>query len=752
MSTPIFREVGPQEIPEEDGSALKRAQEMLGISGPFVGGLLAEGRHSRALVLHRGENFVLRIERIPTSATAIAMQYLHRLKGIQVQLSSVPSLYAAVSGNSLFYARKYYRMGPVLDRMPQDVPKRERVRNARRLLRIVNELHRNQLFHGHFTGANLYEIEGEASSRTSRGIQYSVVDLGVAFLSSPDAGRFHSLREAVESGQYLDHQALFKLYQSYWGEISLAAPEHLYGTDGFLPALDQQLAAQEPKTPPRAQAASSNPRESSEAPTRTREKHGTLQKPTPHVGRHKSSSSKTTPSTVIRSSSWNMLLFGGLALLAIVALLHFGTGAVFHSPESFQDYRTQWLSNSPSLMLEVAKEAALQNDTVAQKVILESVELREGDSSQYLSESLRIALHSPWFQDLEEADRRALFAYVLAPLLKGEVQRIPPLEDVHPGVALALLGGLPENRDPTRLFRGLRARLDALPDPYRSAFEVLQGEGDVAATSAMRAFIQLMAGKYTQRAFMTYLPRGTDPLTTKNRVSVLIPTLREQDADLLWKYLVRIPAGVAVASWFESSPIVDWSTLSARSRIGLAFGENIPPNLSLEQSADLLRAPFLSHASKETLAQQLEAQAKRSHLEDFFDVLITHPELNREEVLSLVSSLAIDGDALHVFIDQWFQTQPAPNAVFALLLSLSGRMPFEAFNIPAARYLREHDEWSVTEGQLYALAGHPEPLARALAYTRADLDVPAQRAILERRHGLETSQSLRRLLESKLSR
>ena len=60
-------------------------------------------------------------------------------------------------------------------------------------------------------------------------------------------------------------------------------------------------------------------------------------------------------------------------------------------------------------------------------------------------------------------------------------------------------------------------------------------------------------------------------------------------------------------------------------------------------------------------------------------------------------------------------------------------------------------DWEVSVAELEALVSHPEPLARALAYSRLDPKVPEEARILRDRARKEPSEKIRAELLKKLS-
>jgi hypothetical protein len=173
-------------------------------------------------------------------------------------------------------------------------------------------------------------------------------------------------------------------------------------------------------------------------------------------------------------------------------------------------------------------------------------------------------------------------------------------------------------------------------------------------------------------------------------------------------------------------------------------------DLSAPQLGDLLAAPFLDEKRREVLIEQILARMGVPGLAEFLRVLSSGTDLTRDQVVTILSGLMVDSDSRYAFMSKWFETNPDPQSIITLLVACSDVDGFDYFSLPAAQYLRDKKSWMINSQQLERLIRHAEPLARGIAYTRADINDPIQMKLLRRRYEEEPNIGLKKLLGIKL--
>ena len=123
--------------------------------------------------------------------------------------------------------------------------------------------------------------------------------------------------------------------------------------------------------------------------------------------------------------------------------------------------------------------------------------------------------------------------------------------------------------------------------------------------------------------------------------------------------------------------------------------------------------------------------------------------LSRVQIIALVLALDSTGELRYALCSSWFKTAPDPQAVVDLLALSSNTQNFEAFSVEAARFLANHT-WEANINQLSQIANHKEALARALAYSKLDPSIPAEREVLRKRVGLEPVERLKSELKQRM--
>ena len=197
--------------------------------------------------------------------------------------------------------------------------------------------------------------------------------------------------------------------------------------------------------------------------------------------------------------------------------------------------------------------------------------------------------------------------------------------------------------------------------------------------------------------------------------------------------------------WFEEDESVGWMASAASQRLAIMMGDL--RGLPLQQLVDLLRSP-LKPLRAEAVRQLSERYPAEKGALTYLASAIS--ALSRFQTVSLVAALAQTGEAQFSFVQSWFESGPEPEDVLGLLLARANVKELDPFNVEAARYLNLQTI-KLSRKQIEQLVTHPEPLARALAYSQLRLSEPSDRKLLESMAQVEPSARLRGELMERLA-
>lgn len=703
--TKLYKEVGLQDISGEKRAAFENALNVLGLDAAIVGALRESSseRNVRLLILCDGATWMLRIEPIPVMMAASAIPFFARLNRMRSD-----SVRAASHSGMLFYARRYFKEEESLSSALKSASTNEKIELFKQVFRQVEEIHHSGFFHGHLILDNLIYAKDDVV----------LLDIGVNFFCA--AGRYRDAAVAEQiilEGQRKDVRDLVALCLAEYPALHELLPSEL----GEVSALRELF---------------------------TSLLENLLEKKTSSV------ETKVARRSSSRHSLWSLLF-----LIMVVS----AAGAIFFSEnmslspsisrsENYQELYRDWLSAIPSEIERIALLAGAQGDENAQKVILDSQDQAPfALKSQFLLDPLRIAVHAGWYEQFSSEERRILFAFALAPILKERIGEVPSLSALHSGVALSLLGGLPESQSPLRLYQLIETKKNVLPEPYGTAFirfaQVAQSQGG----SLFRLLILLRTIGFTRENLESYIPMTLDEDEIRLRIQLLLPDLSADNSAILWSYLLDHPRARYSIGWFLDGSLAGWSEMLPQRLLDISYVSDDFSELTAPQLGDLLIAPFLTEKRREALVRQIITRMDTIALADFFRVLSSNADLTRDQVVTLLSGLLVDSDSRYAFMSKWFKTNPDPQSIMTLLVACSDVDGFDYFSLPASQYLRDKKSWIVTTQELERLARHAEPLARGLAYTHADINDQMQMKLLRRRYEEEQNIGLKKFLRTKLS-
>jgi serine/threonine protein kinase len=444
---------------------------------------------------------------------------------------------------------------------------------------------------------------------------------------------------------------------------------------------------------------------------------------------------------------------GALLLAALV-----GVGAAWWEPHEARVARFQelWSSADEEQRRLAVTAAVVDQDEVAQEVIAQDVIEGKG-RPQIRTGLVRTAFNSLWREELSASDKQQVLAFALSPMLAGQTPVLSPLKDAHPGVQLAVVGDLNFALSEGQFSDLPLSSLEKLPAPFGPAFSELSklGVKNMSELPA-RALAHLVVGNFSENAVPLFVGVENSEADFLARVLVIAPFADAYPA--LADELVRIMLGrddrfSRRIEWFRADPGSQWVALPARDQVLCAIGMMPQTKLSLEQLADLLTFPAARVRSSAVELLNKEFTAKR--IGGTLEFLASDQNrFTRPQVVLLMSALSLrqrepQNEAVGSFLATWFNTRPDPQSVLGLLASRREVEAGDPLSLESARFLSNKD-WEASLQQLRDLVLHSEKLARALAYSRLDANLPDEAKLLEEGMKNESDPRLREQIQGKL--
>ncbi|MCB0335403.1 MAG: protein kinase family protein [Bdellovibrionales bacterium] len=426
------------------------------------------------------------------------------------------------------------------------------------------------------------------------------------------------------------------------------------------------------------------------------------------------------------------------------------------TPESGQgfsthQYRTLWQSGVRSRMQEVALAAVRDDDEKARMLIVEDTlqgEARPGVQSQFL----KFVFGQAWEQDLTQQDRIFALKLGLGPLIGKQVDVARPLEDAHPAIVLATIGGIASGNLPKAVAEISVQVMYGLPQPYRGAFELLNSLGfQTFEYETSHALARLFYRGFNAADFESYVKANSASNGASRLLALAIALFSkdEQFPEAAWR-IVSSPDTTfgELVAWFDQNPVVDWKTIPTMTKLYILAGIPWPQGLAFDLVADLLRHPLESVC--DLAAQRLhENVLKNDPIETLVFIHTTALKIERADVVLLITALVAPEEMKQALVSKWFSRAPAPELVVGLLGTRSAVSGLDPFSVEAARYLRTKS-WQVSLEQLQHLLLHRDPLVRVLAYSRLNPTNPVHRELLTAASKVETNDRILNELKMKL--
>jgi hypothetical protein len=421
--------------------------------------------------------------------------------------------------------------------------------------------------------------------------------------------------------------------------------------------------------------------------------------------------------------------------------------AAQHSAE----YESEWASRDRGRMAVVGRAGVIRREPAAINTIVN--DLMAGANPEGVNGAvMRVAMADGWRDELGPNDKHTALVFALEGLVPEGRAHISSVADLHAGVLLAILGKAPQSAIPTELLQLPVDTLVRLSAPFGELFAATKAMGvQKLGDPTARGLAAIVTGGTDSKAFDSFLGRESQAAHILAKVSLVLPIISTNDAAANELLGVLSDHGGNISTlvhWFEMSDVAGWSSVRAADKIALILGGLPQAQLNVAQLSDLLTFPLekIRGEAASKLREVIPGQQGERLL-----LTLTTPAngLTREQTVSLLSALALSPEARSPFVPAWFNLEPSPDAVLLILLSRSNADGNDLFNLEAARYLRR-TQWGANHDILKLLAGHPEPLARVLAYGRLDPSVDADRSILLERQSREKEESCLKVLKDRL--
>lgn len=723
----------------------------------IITGALVSGTSMRALLLAQSETSLLRVSGILAAEGRAVL--LNALKS-----SVTPGMTFGELKGRVWMRRRYY------DRTFSDTEPHRRavgLEQARQILRQLAALHRAGAVHGHFglsniarEGNELCIVDAMWSAMSGESHPDLAPESVSGVLPSPAADAFAAagilpqllgseMSEAIQRGLEPFRQAdpalrpSFEALRALLGDVSINSGAQrttngILGSTGAAPRgrLIEPTSYVHGKQPP----LDTGTADSREAPAAN----------PPPIVPASNPLVKAIPRPPEAASPWRSLLIILFLMGAVVAgALWLRRPVDVATPE--RELLSLWAGENSSGQRFVA-EAALNGDAQARQLVFEEARAKE-PRPIVRKRMLLISFDPLWAKQLGPIDERAAFALGLAALLPVDPTTLPKIEDLHPGVQLAMAADLPLDAK-MEVFNEIKvARLATLPGSVGQAFAALQSFKVVdLANPIARSLAKLMAGELTEEATVTYLSTPPESPTAEERLRIALGAA-PRNRLLLNALTVALPnVGGKLAErarWFVGSEVA-WEKVEPEVILGLVAGIHPRLQLAVEQEADLLNFP--DPRVRKVAAEQLLAGARSESEKAVVNILSNENHaLTRFQTVSLLTGLRLSGDQAYSFLVSWFETTPDAPTVARLLAGRGVTKELDPFAVEAARYLKNHD-WHLGPEQMRQLSLHPEALVRALVYSRLSPEDSAERAILNDMLRVEPNAKIRAQLELKLKR
>ncbi len=462
-----------------------------------------------------------------------------------------------------------------------------------------------------------------------------------------------------------------------------------------------------------------------------------------------------------KSGSWKSpLAIGAFALIAAGWVIKDRYPALFFelasrvpmlAAQHSAEYESEWASRDRARMAVVGRAAVIRREPAAMNTIVNDL-IAGANPDGVQGTLLRVALSDGWRDELTPADKHAALVFALEGLVPEGRAQIEETRSLHPGVLLAVLGQTSQKTLPNELRELPVESLTRLRPPFGQLFSQAKAMGVAKLSDApVIGLAQIVTGNANIQAFERFLGDDRQAGLTLAKVSLIAPVVSASDTAASELLNVLGDRGGEIATlvhWFDMEDLAGWRAVKASDKLALVLGGLPQGTLTVPQLADLLTFPL--EKVRAEAAGKLSVAFPGQEGERLLATLTTPASgLSREQIIALLSALAVPAESRIPFITAWFNLAPPPDSVVLVLLSRSHVDYKDIFNLEAARYLRR-SSWNATPDILRLLARHPEPLARVLAYGKLDPSIDESRSILLERQSAEKDETCLKVLQGRL--
>jgi hypothetical protein len=741
---------------------LQEYQRRAQLGGQCVGALVGvEDWDIRPLVVEGGKLTITRFTRPDNTLLDVS---INSLQTTLMKLSAYHGVQALIkhgaSGNQIWLRRSFYQ-NTMYDLAGgiTGMPAKQRLRRVRELLKTIESLHHNEIFHGHICTSNIaWEGEkpiildiGMACSMSQKSIIEDIapeIKQGALVNESTDVyGLGMVISSILPRAAFQDENAMIDRMLS---EDILSRPTLDQAIDFFIDAEhgwhDKQLRAHSKQSFVKV----------NNLVDPTIEQRVAI-KTAPPIDIYEEDldeemlASQVEANKAAAGRAFMISAFSVLMLL-FVWTYHEQISNLFNSSGQRIEgsYEDLWQSGQPSLMQVVAKLAIDDRNRLAQATIIGSA-LKGQTPVRVKTDLIRFVFDAKWEEKLSEDDRSLALSLALAGI-RDQAPNLNILQKAHPIVLLGIIGTLNVDVQVPALAQVSVERLNQLPNPFNQVFkEISKTKGLTLADTSVRAAAHLVLGDDAESMIVKYFEKSQSDLEMFRYLRALTPifSMRTGLDTTTYSYLLSKSKIFAQTSrWFDEEPLGKWEEVSRAQKLSILAGGEVKAQLTFERLCDLMKFP--NPKVSEVAALELKDRFYGGKLEGLLKFMSSRENrLTRAQTISIMAALPLTGHEADTFYARWFAGNPDAESVNTMLLLRSDVSKSDVFNIQAANYLTSKS-FTISIANLKKMVIHPEPLARALAYSRLRKSVPEELELLQSMALAEPDNSLREKIKARL--
>lgn len=733
------------------------------LTGMCVGALVAsEEWDVRPLVVERGQLTITRFTNPDTGSIEVGVKNLRTTLMKLSSFSFDSGLLNYGTSDDQIWARRRFYQNTMYDLATgiSGMPARHRLRRVRAILQAIESFHKCEIFHGHLCAANL-AWDGERplfldiGFACNTGNKEFIEDLapeirqGSIVNSSTDIfGLGLIISEILPREAFLEE---YDIIERMLSEDLLARPTVNEAIDFFIESehtwQDKQFSARSKKSIVKVDnlldVISERPPVIAPPPP--------VLKPIEQEEVFDDIDAEAEIQAAGRT-----FIFSAVTVLILLGVWAFHQPIARYFSRSGQQivgsFEELWQSGQPSLMQVVAQEAIEGKNRMAQSVIISSV--MQGKSPiRVKTDLLRFVFNPTWEEQLSEDDRLLVLSLALVGL-KETTPDFEALLKAHPIVLLGIVGTLNVDVEVPALARVPITQLIKLPAPYNTVFsEIAKVKATNLSDISVRSAAHLILGVDAQdQMLQKYFSNSQNDLEIFRYLRGIIPLFNNRpglDVTTYTHLLLRSKVFAQTSRWFDDEPLAKWDELNRGERLGILAGMFPKTPLSFERLCDLMKFPNPKVA--QDAAKELRDRFYGPKLESLLSFMSSRQNsLTRAQTISIMAALPLTGNEADNFFARWFGGNPDPNSVLSIMLIRTEAPKNDIFNIQAANYLA-NTQIDLPFNKLEKLILHPEPLARALAYSHMRKQDPQELKLLKSMAIAEPDKKLRETIKLRLN-